>query len=56
MRENGFYWVKRRGDWIIAECENEWFFATGTEHLYEEDELDAIGDKIEIPEKYSVVQ
>ena len=56
MRENGFYWVNLDGKWIIAEYEEGLFWTIGCQFSWKQDEFDAIGDKIEIPEKYSVVQ
>ena len=52
MRENGFYWVKYRGAWTIAEYFHGWFDVVAYEVPVREDDLNAIGNKIKVPAKY----
>ena len=58
MRENGFYWVKTHGFWVIAQWQdknrmfNEGFILPGFDVVFACSDFDAIGDKIDIPEKY----
>lgn len=63
MRENGFYWVKYRGKWTVGEWRVCWWFGKKYQMVvvangfgYMEKDLIAhgiaVGDKIDIPEKY----
>ena len=52
MRENGFYWVKYRGVWTIAEYFNGWFDVVTYEVAVRKGDLNAVGDKIKVPAKY----
>jgi hypothetical protein len=49
--ENGYYWVKFRNWWQIAELNNGYIFFAGDETDVRLDRVE-IGDKIETPEKY----
>lgn len=53
-REDGFYWVKSEGKWIIAECENrnvseDWYIC-GIGCIFESNDFEEVGAKIEKPE------
>ena len=53
MREAGYYWVKFYSHWQPAEFNmNGYWYFTGYNKSYNESEINKIGDKIEIPEKY----
>lgn len=48
MREKGFYWVFYFGEWTIAEyCGGYWLVIGGEEAVYQDEEFDEIGEKIE---------
>ena len=51
MREAGFYWVKRWGEWLPAEWNAKWWSLPGTDECFWDRELDEIDDRrIERPE------
>jgi hypothetical protein len=50
--KDGWYWVKYSGKWEIMQCERGRFDARGRDCYKEMWELDEIGDRIEVPEKY----
>ncbi len=48
-REPGFYWVRYRGNWMVAEWACDvWFFA-GRDDDADESELEEVGQRIEPP-------
>lgn len=48
MRSLGFYWVYSYGEWTIAEYVGGcWYMIGGDEPVYNEDEFDEIGEKVE---------
>lgn len=47
MREAGFYWVKHKGRWVVAEWEpryGDWWL-TGTDECFFDDEFDEMGEQ-----------
>ena len=50
MREDGYYFAKYQGSWVIAELIVNWGWAlTGFRSRFQENDFDEIGDKIELP-------
>lgn len=50
-REPGFYWVKRQGDWSVAELTDSGWQVMCDEWLFAGSEFEAIGPRIEKPEE-----
>ena len=54
-RKNGFYWVKLSGEWIPGEYRYDTMYpwqVLASDEILDEGELEAVGDEIELPEKY----
>ena len=53
-REDGFYWVKSEGKWIVAECESigvsEGWYICGIGCVFEDSDFERIGEQIKKPE------
>jgi hypothetical protein len=48
MRAAGYYWLYRRGGWIIGEWRGEAWFVCGDSHRFEDDDAwDRIGPPVE---------
>lgn len=48
-RENGFYWVRYRDEWVPAEHRDGEWWIVGLDTTFREAEFDKIGAKIEAP-------
>ena len=46
MRINGFYWLYRRGKWIIGEWRGEAWFVSGDSHAFNDAEWELISERI----------
>ena len=51
MRENGYYWVKTYGEWIIAQWNGVYWWFIADDDWYDEDYVKEIGEKVERKEK-----
>lgn len=64
MREEGLYWIKLKGKWVVGErgfCDDDekaagYWYAIGSDWWYGDEELDEIGDRIVTPDKYKESQ
>jgi hypothetical protein len=56
MRESGYYWVRRGFRWYIFQyySKGDSWQMIGREYTIENDEIEEVGDRIEVPEKYRV--
>ena len=50
--ENGYYWVKFRDEWQIAEYCDGYFAIHGQDEEVRTNRVQEIGDHVEVPEKY----
>jgi hypothetical protein len=48
--ENGYYWVKYTGSWLIAKHHGNWWWLCGFDNDYKLSDFDKIGEYIEEPE------
>lgn len=46
MRNNGFYWVRIEDVWGIASYDDGYWFITGSEEIFKEEEFAEIGEEI----------
>jgi hypothetical protein len=56
MREEGYYFIKLYGEWLIGslfideqEDDKPYWFMCGNSYMYPEKDFDEIGAKIELP-------
>ncbi len=46
-RESGYYWVKIKGEWIVAQWDKsmDWWVITGNEHLFYDSDFEEIDER-----------